>query len=116
MHDNLAARERQLLIDAIFEAVVDIPRCDILQESTCNLQSTLVALDNPTARRALASELAAYARQLSDVVVHVLIQASRDRPDRIHPLHESMTVNELATIGLLLLQKGLLDEAELRGR
>jgi hypothetical protein len=115
MHENLVARELQLLVDAIHEAIVDIPRCDVILQSTGSLEATLVALDDLTARRSLASELAAYARRLSDEVVHGLIRASRDRPDRIHPLHQSMTGNELATIGLILLRKGLLDEAELRG-
>lgn len=114
MHENLVTRELQLLIDAIHEAIVDIPRCDILLECTSSLESTLVALDEPRARRGLAWALAAYAGRVPAAVVHLLLQASEERPDRIHPLYQSMTTNELLTIGLLLLQKGLLDEVELR--
>lgn len=115
MHENLVTRERQLLIDAIHEAIVDIPRCDILLQSTGSLEATLVALDDPEARRGLASGLAAYAGRVPAAVLHLLLQASEQRPDRIHPLYQSMTTNQLLTVGLIFLQNGLLDEVELRG-
>lgn len=115
MHENLVARERQLLVDAIHEALVDIPRCDILLQSTGSPEATLVALEDPAARRGIATGLAAYAGRVPAAVLHLLLQASEQHPDRIHPLYQSMTTNQLLTVGLILLQNGLLDETELRG-